>query len=197
MPPDLHDKLLRLLAEREIHAVLLRYCRGVDRCDADLMASCFHPDARDDHGGWTAQGAQAIAERILGLVQPGADRPMHFMGNVLIEVEGEVAFTESYILAFRAYQRHSKSFTRCRAVRFVDRFELRNGAWRISERVVVDEFNRVDEVLAAQDGAAGWRFSRKDKGDPVYAIRRGALARMRADEPLAGSTAAPIINTEN
>ncbi|MGH7462713.1 MAG: nuclear transport factor 2 family protein, partial [Longimicrobiales bacterium] len=27
-----------------------RYCLGVDRHDADLIASAFHPDAIDEHG---------------------------------------------------------------------------------------------------------------------------------------------------
>jgi hypothetical protein len=99
------------------------------------------------------------------------------MGNVLIEVEGEVAFAESYILAFRSFDRDGRSYTRTRAVRFVDRFEQRGGVWRISERVVVDDWNRVDEVVETQEGTENFRFSCKDMDDPVYAIRRGPIAR--------------------
>jgi hypothetical protein len=173
---ELEEKLRHMLAEREIHNVLLRYCRGVDRCDAELIADCFHEDARDDHGNWLATGSD-VAQHIVGLVKPGTARAMHFMGNVLIEVEGDVAFAESYILAFRAFDRDGKSYTRTRAVRFVDRFEQRSGVWRISERVVADDWNRVDEVIESQAGADEFRFSRKDKEDPVYAIRRGPIAR--------------------
>ncbi|MDR6861543.1 nuclear transport factor 2 family protein [Variovorax guangxiensis] len=174
--PSLEEKLLRLLAEREIHEVLLRYCRGVDRCDRELMASCYHDDAHDDHGNWIQQGASNIVDEIARRVGPGPARPMHFLGNVLIEVEGNQAFAESYILAFRAHEQGGKSYNRCRAVRFVDRFELRNNMWKIIERVVVDEWNREEEVQM-QEGSELFRYSSKDKHDPVYGIRRGRLAR--------------------
>ena len=178
---DLEEKLRDLLAEREIQSVLLRYCRGVDRCDTGLIADCFHEDARDDHGNWLASGCN-VAEHIVALVKPGSARAMHFMGNVLIEVEGDVAFAESYLLAFRSFDRDGKSYTRTRAVRFVDRFEQRSGVWRISERVVVDDWNRVDEVVELQEGTTDFRFSRKDMEDPVYAIRRGPVARSALEQ---------------
>lgn len=39
---------LRLLEDRQaIHEVILRYCRGVDRSDPDLILSAFHDDAID------------------------------------------------------------------------------------------------------------------------------------------------------
>jgi len=44
------DLLKRLAAESEIRRRLLDYCRGVDRCDAELVASTYHADAIDDHG---------------------------------------------------------------------------------------------------------------------------------------------------
>jgi hypothetical protein len=172
----LEEQVAQLMAERDIRNVLMRYCRGVDRCDQELIASCFHDDAADDHGNWQAQG-RGIAERIVGLVKPGSARAMHFLGNVTIEVEGTSAFAESYVLAFRTLERDGKAYTRTRAVRFVDRFSLRSGQWRISERVVVDEWNRVDQVVEAQEGLHGCRFSSKDKDDPVYRIRAGRLAR--------------------
>lgn len=34
----------------EIWQVLMNYCRGVDRLDRELLLSCYHPDATDDHG---------------------------------------------------------------------------------------------------------------------------------------------------
>jgi len=168
--------LLQLLDEREIHRVLLRYCRGVDRCDAALVAGCFHDDAVDDHGSWIADGCD-VAAHVVGIVRPGPATAMHFLGNVLIEVEGDAAFAESYLLAFRAFGRDGKRYTRTRAVRFVDRFARRDGEWRISERVVVDDWNRVDEVVEVQEGSAMFLSGSKDRNDPVYAIRRGRVAR--------------------
>lgn len=170
------QRLLALLDERDIHEVLTRYCRGVDRCDEALIASCYHEDAIDDHGTWRAWGPDA-ASTIVAKVRPGPDCAMHFLGNVRIEVEGDVGFAESYILAYRAFKREGKDYTRVRALRFVDRFTRRNGQWRIAERVVADDWNRVDEVIEAMAEASQFRHGSKDRNDPVYAIRQGRLAR--------------------
>jgi hypothetical protein len=110
-------------------------------------------------------------------VRPGPAAAMHFLGNVRIEVEGDTAFAESYVLAFRSFKRGERPYTRTRAVRFVDRFTRRDGEWRISERVVADDFNRVDEILEAMPDSALFRHGSKSRDDPVYAIRRGRVAR--------------------
>lgn len=172
----LEAELRTLLDEREIRAVLARYCRGVDRCDIELIASCFHEDAQDDHGNWLARGRD-IAPHIVSAIRPGDAKAMHFMGNVLIEIEGDIAFAESYLLAFRAFDRDGKPYTRTRALRFVDRLERRDNTWRISERVVVDDWNRIDEVLEVLSDSELLRYSSKDKLDPVYGIRAGRVAR--------------------
>ena len=44
--------LRRLLDEEAIKKVHLRYCRGIDRRDWELLRSCYHPDALDDHGDY-------------------------------------------------------------------------------------------------------------------------------------------------
>ena len=176
MDADKERRLLELLDERDIRDVLLRYCRGVDRCDAELIASCFHPDALDDHGNWVCSGKE-LPGFLIGKLLPGEASAMHFAGNMRIEVEGDTAFAESYLLAFRAFHRDERPYTRTRALRFVDRLERRQGAWRISERVAVDDWNRVDEVVEEQSEARGFRFGSKSREDPVYAIRRGRVAR--------------------
>lgn len=43
------EGLQELLDRQAIYDVMMRYCRGVDRFDADLITSAYHPDARDDH----------------------------------------------------------------------------------------------------------------------------------------------------
>ena len=39
-----------LLDKQEIYEVILRYCRGIDRLDEELLLSVFHPDAYADFG---------------------------------------------------------------------------------------------------------------------------------------------------
>jgi hypothetical protein len=36
--------LMKLMDKQEIHDVLMRYCRGIDRCDEELLRSVYHPE---------------------------------------------------------------------------------------------------------------------------------------------------------
>ena len=44
------EKFARLLARQEILEVLARYARGVDRADGELLRSCYHEGAMEEHG---------------------------------------------------------------------------------------------------------------------------------------------------
>jgi hypothetical protein len=81
-------------------------------------------------------------------------------------------------MAYRTFQREGQDYTRVRALRFVDRFTRREGEWRIAERVVADDWHRVDRVAETMAEAGKFRMGSKDREDPVYAIRRGPLARV-------------------
>jgi hypothetical protein len=56
-----------LLDKQEIHEVLMRYCRGIDRCDAELLRSVYHADAVDDHGQLNGKAADFIPWAIKAL----------------------------------------------------------------------------------------------------------------------------------
>lgn len=47
---ELDPRLQRLLDEAEIREVMCRGARAIDRLDMELLRSCYHPDAVDDHG---------------------------------------------------------------------------------------------------------------------------------------------------
>ena len=87
-----------LLAERAIRTVLYRYCRGIDHHDADLIRSCYCPDAVDDHGTYVG-GVEGFIEHALGELQR-YERTMHMIGNVLIDVGTSEATCESYVLSY-------------------------------------------------------------------------------------------------
>ena len=52
LPPAGPDprRLAEFVARQEILTVLARYARGVDRADAQLLRSCYHPGAIEEHG---------------------------------------------------------------------------------------------------------------------------------------------------
>jgi hypothetical protein len=157
----------RMLDKAEIRDVHLRYCRGVDRMDWDLVRSCYHLEATDDHGAYKGGIDGFIAWVSSGL--PRFESTTHFTGNQLVEVDGDSAWAEHYA---RVYHRRGATFEAPAAdlivnVRYVDRMERRDGEWRIASRVLIADSDRLDPV------AATWvdmplTPSRRDKTDFSY-----------------------------
>ena len=58
---------VRALQDRqEIHNCIIRYSRGVDRLDRELLLSVYHPDAIDDHGMFVG-GPEEFADWALAM----------------------------------------------------------------------------------------------------------------------------------
>jgi hypothetical protein len=130
-----------LLDKQAIYEVLIRYCRGADRGDADLIAAAYHDDAIEDHGG-TFQGPASDYLSMLRKVLPTAPRMSHATTNVLIEVEGDIARAESYIMTFsRREDGVDDPFDSLTMARVIDRFERRDGRWAIAHRRLAWEWN--------------------------------------------------------
>jgi hypothetical protein len=131
-----------LIAKQEIREVLMRFCRGVDRGDIDLVRSCYHPDAEDDHGAYRG-GIDGLCEAVQQMV----DRTSvthHVLGQALIEVDGQEARSECYVIAYHRTRPHAGSAEHDVLVgaRYLDLFERRAGSWRISRRTVSHAWSR-------------------------------------------------------
>ncbi len=134
-----------LLDKQEIHETLMRYCRGIDRCDEALLRSVYHPDATDNHGQFNGQAAEFIPWALKSLQRD--ERTTHFVGNELIEVQGDVAWCESYLIAVhRRRDKNGAIIDLTFGGRYVDRFERRHGSWKIAHRQVVFDWSRIDPV---------------------------------------------------
>jgi 3-phenylpropionate/cinnamic acid dioxygenase small subunit len=141
------DAAIRDLLDRAaIHDVLLRYARGVDRKDLDLVAACFTPDA--SYEGALASGTIAQALGTLRERMARYEATMHFIGNQLVEVHGDTARSETYAVAYHRLAEAGivKLFTV--GVRYLDELVRTSDGWRIRQRVVKKEWERT-EALAA------------------------------------------------
>ena len=49
MDEKLEARLRELIDRHDIWTVVLKYARGIDRLDRDLVRSCYWDDAIDDH----------------------------------------------------------------------------------------------------------------------------------------------------
>ncbi len=129
--------LEELKARAEIHDVLLRYCRGLDRVDMSLVSGAFHKDADIQFPESLHKGSAGGFVEFLAAEMPRFVRTMHFLGNCLIEFDGpKVAHVETYLNADHqgSERHHWKGETVKLWARYLDRFEERDGVWLIARR---------------------------------------------------------------
>jgi hypothetical protein len=165
-----HDPEVQQLLDRQaIRDVVLRYCRGIDRLDLELVRACYHPDATDDHGTFRGTRDEYV-EWVAGVLRRFTGT-MHLVGNQLVELAGDVARSETYGVAYHhgdPPEDRRRNFTT--GFRYVDRFERRDGEWRIATRVAVREWTHTvtteQQVIIPpeRDGRRG----RRDRTDAVY-----------------------------
>jgi ketosteroid isomerase-like protein len=164
-----------MLDERAIREVLARYCRAVDRLDIDLLRTVYHPDAVDT-GRPQGRGVDGTIEDFYAHVAAGPERGIEatpiVLGQTLFEFDGDdVALTEtSFVGAHR--RRVDGAVTQQGFVgRYLDRFERRDGEWRIAHRRVVMDW--AQELPLAEGSemhldTAGAR----SREDPLYSFLR-------------------------
>ncbi|MGI9623082.1 MAG: nuclear transport factor 2 family protein [Acidimicrobiales bacterium] len=142
-----------LAAKDAIRDVVMRYCRGVDRLDVELLKTCYHSDSYDDHGHFKGNGHD-FAEFIVESLPKRTHHSTHSVGNVLIELDvnnPDRATAESYSLAYlRRTADDGTEWLDFFSGRYVDRFEKREGDWRIAHRVVVHDWS----ASASLDGTS-------------------------------------------
>jgi len=140
------DPIAALLDKQEIHELVLRYCRGIDRFDRPTVEACFHPDATDIHGSFTGTITEFMdwAFRLLERY----DSTMHLVANQLITLSGDRAVTETYGIAYHRSSDPDPRRNLTVGFRYIDLMERRaDRQWRIAERVATTEW-----VTAPADG---------------------------------------------
>jgi hypothetical protein len=150
---------------QEILDCLNRYCRGMDRFDAELVRSAYHPDAIDDHGPYCGP-VEGLIEKVFASDGTRYVRSQHILGNHTLELAGDVAWGETYWMFLGVREGAPADIG---AGRYVDRFERRDGRWAIAHRISVSEYaadTYPPEVLARVNGQSR---SRRDRSDPSYA----------------------------
>lgn len=175
MTPDAADieaRLDALESRAAIAEVVMRYVRAVDRRDEAMLRDCFHSDATHRHGAFEGLSSEFCA-RAMTIV---GDLVLthHQLGPISIEVDGERAFVETYFTSYHRFgavpppggQPHED---RIMGGRYVDRFERRDGVWKIAHREGVNEWMRYEAPCERGffDRPASER-GRRDREDAVY-----------------------------
>lgn len=138
------------VARSQIRECLARYCHGIDRCDADTLKSAYWPDAYEEHGTYEGP-AWDFADHMTASMRADFLCSTQMIGNVLIDLDGDRARVETYVLAML---QQPDGMDRTISGRYLDRFERRGGEWRILRRLYVLDWHR-DQPRAADSDAQG------------------------------------------
>lgn len=150
-----------------IAEVVLRYCRGVDRLDLELVRSCYHDSGIDHHTGFDGDADSYVAWLAKGL--PRFSGTMHLVANQLIEVAGDRARSETYGNAHHWGEPASDpTLNFVSGFRYVDDMERRGGEWKIAERWAVREWTRSIPPDTVRPKEGDGPTSCRDRTDPVY-----------------------------
>jgi hypothetical protein len=159
---SLEERVAQLEAEvrlardkQKIYDTLMQYCRGIDRCDADLVL-----------GTYPTYDAKNIVDWLLA----NPTMTMHFIGNCLIDVHGDDAESESYFFSFHTNARDAKTYLRTRAGRYIHHWKRVGDGWITADRDIRDEWNDDRELEKAGDD--GFLYGERGPGvDAAFHIR--------------------------
>jgi hypothetical protein len=174
MNPDIEFGAIRDMLDREaIRDCVARLARGEDRRSANLIRSCWWPEAHFDYGVHSGN-----FESYLAWVVPGDDavrNTQHLIGQSVIVLEGEQAKAETHVFSYHRIGAGSGGDAgdgdSCIGGRYLDSFEKRGDQWRIARRVML--YDWAHEWGAAADWSqgvmgypfAGDHFPGRAKGD--------------------------------
>jgi hypothetical protein len=161
--------MLRTVHDRQaITELIYRYCRAMDRIDAPLGYSIWHEDAVADYGPDVYQGTGRGFIDFVCAVHRKTLTHSHQVSNIIIQLDGEQAGSESWVRVDLRVMRGEKLMQTTVWGRYIDRWSRRNGRWGIDKRVTIMDFDEIREVVAISKVARGSR----DRDDPSYTVLR-------------------------
>ena len=173
---------LRLDDREAIRDIIGAYAHAIDRRRWDMMAQLFHEDATFGFG--TVSGDwRGFVDQARAIIDPCL-ATQHQLGQVQFGFESDaICHTETYMTAMHTvpagypvaevFPDKGAPYSAVIAGRYVDRFEKRDGEWRIAHRTGLYDWREFREVEGVDlsdtpEGAAGYHDER-DPSTPVVA----------------------------
>jgi hypothetical protein len=185
----------------EIRDVLVTWNRAIDRGDVELLASTYAGHAYDDHGQYRYKSAREAASDYVARHLRWAKRHFHTTVQEHIELDGDVAHCESYAIAYLVTDRiaafdpdvHLPGVDELLitvGIRYVDRFERVDGAWKIAMRDMITEWRTFSDSVPIEVEIPGQRLGffrhpyrgSRSLGDPAYDMT-GWLGQLKERPP--------------
>jgi hypothetical protein len=182
---------------QQITEKLFLYCRACDRLDTELMSSIFWPDAIAHHGSYSGpaegfwRGALFFLSRIEAALHYASNVIVEVKGDVAYQEalftawhrvpKGEFApasFSKSPYagnlvgaddMVFDGFPGHdvTKAEDAVFCGRYVNKFERRNGEWRIIDHICFVEWEHWREASERSDVSI-LNLAKRDRTDPCY-----------------------------
>lgn len=158
------DTLAELADKQAITELIYTYCRAVDRLDVPLGHSIWHDDGHADYGQNYYQGPgkgviDTICQHHLGLLSHS-----HQVTNILIELDGDQAGSESYVYGTMRMEQAGTLMHLSVWARYLDAWEKRGGRWGLLRRMVVYDHEEIREATPMGQEIR----STRDAQDPSY-----------------------------
>ena len=164
-------EIQQLLSTQAITELLYKYPRALDRLDRSLLMSIGHPEAKVEFGktvfpNWTAYTDWMIKAHtdMLG--------NNHRITNILIEVKGDTAVSESTGTALLLVKQEKGDDYEERYMhsRYLDKWSRRGGKWGLDYRQTVMDYRVVKPVSAADVKSMYVMGARTGAADPSYKL---------------------------
>jgi hypothetical protein len=155
-------ELAQLLTDRyAITELAYRYCRSVDRIDVALGHSIWHPGATADYGDFYQGHGPGVIDLICAQHKQLLGHA-HQMSNIIIEINGDQAGSESYVTATLRLQKGEQIQQMTVWSRYVDTWSRRDGQWGLDKRIAIRDFDEIRPVTPMSHSSVGSR----DRNDP-------------------------------
>lgn len=154
-PAHIEAGLRVLIARQAIAQALAVHSRGIDRADATLLATAYHPGATVDYGAFVGTAAE-FCQRVTD-ARKREPVTLHRTCHSWIRVDGATAKSESYVIAYLEQPTETGPVQRLVGGRYLDGHACRDGEWRLTRREYVLDWN------INRPSTAAW-------GDPSVAL---------------------------
>lgn len=139
---SIDEKLQTLITKGRVEEVLIRYCDGCDRADANLLRTVFHDDCTLEYVGYFSGQVKEMLST-MSQMRKRYSATQHSLTNILIEVNGDVANSRCQSTVHHLYMTDGKQYDWVVGGRYVDRLENRNGQWGIASRVAYSDWSQI------------------------------------------------------
>jgi SnoaL-like domain len=136
-----------------INTALLSYCRGIDRLHRPSIAAAFHPGALLFDYRPEPLTIEAFIETLVDSLSRRFVATQHRISNTIIERHGETAKVETYVHATHIEATADGRRLHTFVGRYIDQFDMRADGWKVSQRILRNDWSEVSEMGSPMTGA--------------------------------------------